>query len=307
MHNSAKDDFAKIMQSRLRKVSRFDIRSTFTAAQNARVTNESVDRHAVRILSWLGYISMPVATHRLYRARIWTCESELPTALSEGLEPPSALTELGRCNKPGRPVLYLADNPQALVAECGLALGDVFLMLQFAHRHSQEDISCVPIGLDPNLYFDGDPMLQESMNYQKTFFGDCHSKHSYVQSQLHSAFVAKNTNDDAVHRFTAAIADRLLFSGVGVEGIFYPSVATVGNSHNFAVIPNAWRRAYKANAAFLVRLKPDGEFEILNRAFVGDTDTLHWGADVEVEGPIPVNMRTIDPSDPRIYIAPWKI
>lgn len=255
-----------------------------------------------KVAEHLFYMTLPVGGHYFYRARTLNEEDIVPTHLDDLLQPPPSLTYRGRCNLDGDPVLYVTDNPYAIIQECNIHVGQRFIVTQFDHKKIvEEDVIVFPLGLEAQTALRPDNTLTEALAWKYKNMGSQANKLKKLEHKIHTQFV-KDDSDKNSHIFSSIISNHFLKSDT-TDAIYYPSIATNGIAKNFAVKPGKIFKAYTADKAILFKFEGE-KWTQLDSATILNDGSLEWGRCHELDNPVPVNIRRVEPNDP-YYVAPW--
>ncbi|MBW8041292.1 MAG: hypothetical protein FVQ85_14985 [Planctomycetes bacterium] len=313
MHQLPSDEerlsISKQIKEKLAKLNLIEIKDWFELVDLPDTSEATVIDIIGKIRSYIGYLTLPVATHRLYRCRPLNKDENPPVLLSGLLSPPIKKTKQGRCNFAEKPVLYVSDNPSILSQECHIAAGQQFVILQFNHLpvpDVKEDITCMLLGIEPTYLFKNNPAIESVEKFRVEFFGSDYNKVREIERQLHKYFVRDDDPSGLTYKLTAHLCDHLFFKNQNLEAIFYPSIATNGVGNNYAIKPGAIDKAYEPVKAGLYELSQDGSAKQVDGAILCKEGEIQWGKDEAIDSPIPIGIKQIDPNDPDIYIAPWK-
>jgi len=304
-NKSSSQDLRLSVQKRLAKIDKNRIRNWFASASRGETPERLVREILNVIIKCIGISSLPIAQHRLYRCRPWNSDNPLPTQLSKLLAPPIECTVRNRCNLDKNPTLYVSVHPGVLANECHVKPNEKYIILQFERMTDVEDLGCVLLGMEPVVEFDNDPHLIEMENYKKRFYGKHYKKIKLIETLLHREFVRVDDPTGLTYRITSNLVDLIFGKAIHVDGICYPSIASNGSVNNLALKPNSIFKAYKPVKAGLYQLSNDGTSIQLDGAVV-KKDEITWGETVEVDNPVPVRIKSVNPDDSSIYIAPWR-
>ena len=311
MHQLHSDEerlsISKQIKEKLAKLNLIEIKDWFELVDLPDTSEATVIDIIGKIRSYIGYLTLPVATHRLYRCRPLNKDENPPILLSGLLSPPIKKTKQGRCNLAEKPVLYVSDNPSILLQECHIEAGQQFVILQFNHLPDvKEDIKCMLLGIEPTYLFKNNPVIEQAEKARVDFFGNEYNKVREIESQLHKKFVRDDDPSGLTYKLTSHLCDHLFSKNQNLEAIFYPSIAANGSGHNYAIKPGVIDKAYEPVKANLYVLSQDGSMKQVDGAILYKEGELQWGKDEAIDSPIPTGIVQIDPNDPEIYIAPWK-
>lgn len=282
------------------------IRKWFKTASDLNTAETDVRKIADEIIGYLPLITLPIASHRFYRARLWESILYLPETVTQLLAPPPDKTTRNRCNLDKKPLLYITDSPWALVPESHIKEGQYYVVLQFdAKTDFVEGLSCICLGIEATDKFESDARTTQMIEFERNFFGKHYKKVRKLQRALHKSFVCDNDFSGLTYRLTSNISDLYFEKTETLEGIFYPSIATKGNAHNLAIKPESWKRDFQIAKAGLFQLTANNESKQLDGALVKTDGSLSWGYKIAIDNPVPVGIREIQPNNPNIYIAPW--
>lgn len=307
MHQSVSDGVRKKIRDKLAKLNLIEIENWFELVDLPDTSEAAVVNIIGKIRSYIGYLELPVATHRLYRCRLLNKDKKPPVLLSGLLSPPINKTKQGRCNLAEKPVLYVSDNPSILPQECHIEAGQQFVILQFDHLPDvKEDIKCTLLGIEPTHLFKNNPAIEQVEKTRVDLFGNGYHKVREIESQLHKKFVRDDDHSGLTYKLTSHLCDYLFSKRQSLEAIFYPSIAAKGDGHNYAIKPGVIEKAYEPVKAGLYELSQDGSTKRVDGAILCKEGEIQWGKDEVIDSPIPTGIEQIDPNDPEIYIAPWK-
>lgn len=300
-------DTQQVVREKLAALSALEVKQWFELAEKPDVSKITITDVIEKISNHIVHLTLPVATHRLYRCRPLK-EGEVPPKILSGvLSPPAKATNLGRCNLDGKPVLYVSDSPDILIQECHIEAGQQFVISQFNRLENvQEDISCFLLGIEPRVLLGDTPQVKEIEKYKTEFLGDGYKILRKVERLLHKSFIRDDDPSGLTYTFTANLCDHVFSINHYADAIFYPSIATNASGRNFAIKPGIIDKAFEPVKFGSFVLNHDGTVEREDGATLGKGGAIEWGKDVSIDNPIPVGARMIDPDDPDIYIAPWK-
>jgi len=147
------------------------------------------------------------------------------TDISQLLAPPAHLCNFGRCNVPGKRVLYCATTPALAYWETKPRNGDV-ITLSYFERKPSAHINCAVISAEKTANPSINHALQEVYYLLEEFFVDAFSLE-----------VDRTRPRDYV--FSALLSSEFLFypvpSDKNIEAIIYPSVQKKKFGDNFAI------------------------------------------------------------------------
>lgn len=115
----------------------------------------------------------------------------------------------------------------------------------------------------------------------------------------------EDDKEGLTYSLTAYYCDNLLANATEVDAIFYPSIAGKGMGNNFAIKPGQIFKAYNPKKVGLYISNVSGSYSQIDGGIINGENVI-WGQNLSIDNPVPVNVRQIDPNDPRIFIAPWK-
>lgn len=302
----SRDEAKRLINERLSKRTNEQIDLLFQEANRTSSSASRVQEIVGEISGYIGFLLLPIAQHHFYRARYWSNKKDYPEHLSELLEPEANNTGQNRCNVENKPALYVSTHPMALVSECHFKAGDIFSMAQFDRFLRTEDLSCMMLGIDPHHRFEGSPEMDNIAQFKKDFFGENYQKYQFIEQQLHKQFVRDDDREGTTYRFTANLCEKYFSSCADLDAIVYPSIATQGSFTNLAIRPSMYSKAYIGKKVGIFEVLQDGSYRQLAGALVKSGGTLNWCNMPSIDQPKAVEIRKIDPNDPRIYIAPWK-
>ncbi|WP_415897028.1 hypothetical protein [Neptuniibacter sp. QD57_21] len=295
----------RVLKKALRKTTTSRIDKLFDLASSEQSSISEIKYASNKILELQLTVSIPVLSHHWYRARpISFPHTEIDT-LDKLLEPPADKCRPGRCNLEGKPCLYLTNNPQALVKEAQVGVSEDFIMLQF-DKIPDEKMGLPLIFLGVSRKHLANPHKLDT-SYEELIVNSLdkqYEKHLYIETKLHEAFVAES-NDTLTYRFTSILVDNLMETP-GIAGIYYPSIATSGTAKNLALLPGQIFNKFNAKKAFYYKSVGTSEWELSDSAVIDDNNIVRWGYKVDPDLPKPIGVKKINPSDPDIFIAPWK-
>lgn len=300
-------DPAQIVKEMLIKLDILEVQQWFALVEKPDVSKATVTEVIGKISEHLMHMTLPVATHRLYRCRPLSGSNTLPNQLSELLEPPALKTEQQRCNLARKPVLYVSDNPDILLEECHIQDGQQFIITQFDRLSVvQEDMSCFLLGIEPRVLLGDTPQIKEIEKFRTETLGAGYINLREIERMLHQSFIRNDDPSGLAYMFTASLCDHVFSINKYADAVFYPSIATNASGHNYAIRPRAIAKAFEPVKCVAFVLNHDGTMEQINGATLGEDGAVEWGKDNFIDNPVPVGARLIDPNDPDIYIAPWK-
>lgn len=279
----------------------------FGAINSSEVTLDTLEYIIDKVMGIVGHTTIPVASHRLYRCRPFKDDSIKKDSLSDLLQPPAEHTVDGRCNIEGVPVLYVSDNANALIEECGLTVGQKFCLLQFDRLSNlSEDLNCMMLGIEPNHALPNAPSINEIKKFWRDVYGREYSKYQEISSCLHKAFIRDGEDDSMVYEFTSTLCHKYFEKNSILDAVLYPSIANNGAWRNFAIRPGVINKAYAPSKAVFCELAEDRSFIWLDGGEIEYNGDISWGREIFLDLPIAVGISPLDINDPELYIHPLK-
>lgn len=189
---------------------------------------------------------------RLYRARVFNINLELPSNISELSYPPSEICGLGRGNNVGEQVFYAsAGLPTALVEmKSKIKEGSIVVVSEW---RATEEMILQTIGITENV--------ESSSEYEDL---------------IHHIFTYEG---DSFYKYSANIAKHLM-QGPQLAGIIYPSIEAKNKSHNVALKKDfVDKNLYFVNAVVyrVNKVKPNLQYDVEEIDFAkADQSVLNW-------------------------------
>lgn len=209
----------------------------------------------------------------LWRARV--ASSELGYSnIAELHYPPCEITNAGRLNAPGSPLLYTSLNKFSTFAEVGAAIGD-YVHLVGCTLNPNLRLKCAIVGEVFNIHRSGRATLSDHLTTELNRIlvnSDYRAARSWV---LLDAFFATLLADPAasqtqyLHSRTAA---ELIFEQrPNVDAIWYPGVA-LQNGVNLAIRPSAADKLLSSSVSFVLRIDRLYDYGIYDFTMLHHTD-----------------------------------
>ncbi len=298
----------KSIRKELSRLTRNQISKWYLDIDSAETSDAKMDYIIDKVMRLVGISTIPIATHRLYRCRSFQNDIVKVESIFELLQPPSSVAGEGRCNLKKRPVLYVTDNANSLVAECGLSVGQKFCLVQFDHlANVKEDLNCVLLGIKPHHAIPNDPDVEKIKEFWVNFYGSEYDKYKLLTTLIHKSFVRSGKDGRNIYKFTARLCDKVYNSGSNIDAIFYPSIANNGACRNYAIRPEVIRKSYCYSKVVLCELDGDYKFTWLDGGEIDEGGKIIWGKSVFLDYPVAVGVSKKDLNDPSLYIHPRKI
>lgn len=181
------------------------------------------------------------------------------------LSPPAELVRLGRCNKPGKPVLYAANSIETSLLECDAHIGDVFQVVRLKFRRSMFQIGTIESlhkRQTPPFHY-SDEHLGRVTKIFRSIKDQCDSNtdpHAFERTLPRDAFCRDWFSRDAfvipgTYKVTSSLAE---FVGKGCA-IVFPSVKNGGI--NYAVMDGSDIKFKDTMLVEVTKILPYGEIE----------------------------------------------
>lgn len=276
-------------RGRLAKVTEATLNNWFKMIQEPETESVEIVAMATLLHDLHGSRMMPLCATDLYRARPWRSVVELPAHVRDLLHPPPEQTSIGRCNLPGRPVLYVTDHPIAALREVGITTEGRAVVLRLRRRRQAQDTMCSIFGAtDIEFPLEEDNLRTQALKNQvRELYGRQYIKWELVNRFLAQAFLLYGKGERPAYRFTAALCDTVFSQHDELDGIAYPSLQGAEGMGCTAFRIDRWAKAYEPFEAAFVERFADGGIRQVQNATVMPDGSLDWTSKSEMPGPWP--------------------
>lgn len=165
----------------------------------------------------------------LFRGRL----CDMVASVRELTYPPAELTEIGRANRPRRPLFYASPSRSAVFFELPVKEGALLLVSRWRTRMP---MLLNHVGYHVNIFEELDSNRRVAGWDGKTSPHDMHLRSEPVLNQLGQLFTERVPDGQEFrYKLSAAVAECMF--GTPVAGILYPSIAMWANADNVALQP----------------------------------------------------------------------
>lgn len=202
------------------------------------------------------YVTAPISISpgtSIYRVRKhWsTVKNSYLPSLANIYPDAKYITCLGRANRIANPAYYFSSDEATALWECRPEVGDVFTVLECTIMDDANAL-LTPLGIHemarrhgiaiggeiPNAYLELEAALASD--------SECMHKHDLIDQFIKAEFLkAVPAGEEHLYKVTIAIAESAFTyasAEASVDGIAYPSVASIPGSANIALLPLSFAR-----------------------------------------------------------------
>lgn len=165
---------------------------------------------------------------------------------------PQVITRLGRANRIGRPIYYFSSDDVTALRESRVEVGDVFTVIE-CETNSDYNNLLTPLGIHEMAHrLDieiGGNLPDPNTRLRSLFGGDpaCMHKHDLIDRFIKDEFLKiVPQGEEHLYKRTIAIAESAYAFATSmdkpIDGIAYPSIASIDGSVNVAILPESFAR-----------------------------------------------------------------
>ncbi len=277
-------------RDKLKSVGMDTLKAWIKEIRDSKTTDVRIRELAIEFHERFLIMSLPINHLDLFRACNWNETDELPTHVNRLLAPPPELTNRNRCNLKGKPVLYLADQPSLAIHEIKVPVGGTFIALQLTTKPNAEDLYSMVYGKNAFVMFNYDERISKGKKWYKKLCGVYYKKAMFIRKLIDDEFIRDNDLSGLTYRFTANLVDYSFSLDPKLDGIFYPSIAVNGKSHNIVFKNDAWQKRYEPKRVGFYKLEERGHITLLSGGSVLSNGDLKWGMNDGVKNPLPSDL-----------------